>query len=310
MLVVCYFQTVGKSRLKRHGLGVEMESGPFRLTEKLVVERELIRTDGYKLVCDSYPGLAYKKRDFLFKRGYWREGAEGCYLGQDSETLKKTLVVGHSDQHTGYTEQLALRLAGVPRLWGTNIKPWAGFSRPLPLGLTNLERDSLGHRILSDDSHLVKAISNVEYCMTFSPVVYINFTVSNNKDVRSRVKSYFEDSRFSLIVSDPDFSESGRIAYLRKMRTSTLTPCPEGNGVDTHRLWECLYVGGTPIVVRNKSMQPLYDQLPCVQLNSWSEISDVDHIKSLWEESRTKRWNHEVLTLNHWRRLLLESVST
>jgi hypothetical protein len=307
---VCYFQTASRSKLERHGLGIAMESGPFRLTEKLVADGELIRTDGYKLVCDSYPGLAYRKRDFLFRPGYWRGDLESCHLGQGFEALKKTLVVGHSDKHTGYTEQLALRLAGVPRLWGTNIKPWAGFSRPLPLGLTNFERDSQGHKLLSDDSHLVKAISNVEHCMTFRPEVYINFTVSNNKDVRSRVKSYFENSGFSSIVSDPDFSEAGRVEYLRRMRTSALTPCPEGNGVDTHRLWECLYVGGTPVVVRNTSMQPLYNQLPLVQLNSWSEISDMDKIADLWEQSRTKRWNHDVLTLSHWTKLLLESAST
>ena len=50
--------------------------------------------------------------------------------------------------------------------------------------------------------------------------------------------------------------------------------CPEGNGVDTHRFWEALYLKCVPIVIRN----PLIDiiknttNLPMVILNSWQDL--------------------------------------
>ena len=36
--------------------------------------------------------------------------------------------------------------------------------------------------------------------------------------------------------------------YERDLLTSNFVLCPEGNGIDTHRVWEALYSGSIPIV--------------------------------------------------------------
>jgi hypothetical protein len=50
--------------------------------------------------------------------------------------------------------------------------------------------------------------------------------------------------------------------------------CPRGNGLDTHRIWECLYLNVIPIVV--KSDFPNVFNLPIVVLDSWDDIDKIN----------------------------------
>jgi hypothetical protein len=50
--------------------------------------------------------------------------------------------------------------------------------------------------------------------------------------------------------------------------------CPVGNGIDTHRFWECLYLHCVPIVVRNPLIEILLNEtrLPMVILERWEDF--------------------------------------
>jgi hypothetical protein len=47
--------------------------------------------------------------------------------------------------------------------------------------------------------------------------------------------------------------------------------CPRGNGIDTHRIWECLYLDVIPIVIEPDF--PNIDNLPIIVLKDWDQIS-------------------------------------
>jgi hypothetical protein len=83
--------------------------------------------------------------------------------------------------------------------------------------------------------------------------------------------------------------------------------CPEGNGVDTHRLWEALYVKCIPIVIKSKHIDILQKQLdiPLVILDSWDDfdISKLDYTAYTFSDNYyekitmdyfTKRFNEEL----------------
>jgi hypothetical protein len=57
----------------------------------------------------------------------------------------------------------------------------------------------------------------------------------------------------------------------RTMLSHAAIVCPRGNGLDTHRMWETLLLGRIAIVERS-SLDPLWDGLPVVVLDSWSEL--------------------------------------
>lgn len=59
------------------------------------------------------------------------------------------------------------------------------------------------------------------------------------------------------------------------MRDSKLIPCPRGNGLDTHRFWESLYLGALPIILCKNELTKL-NSWPYVCVESWEELVSWD----------------------------------
>jgi hypothetical protein len=63
-------------------------------------------------------------------------------------------------------------------------------------------------------------------------------------------------------------------AYLRELAEHRFCVCPRGSGVDTHRFWECQYLGVVPVVERSAHTDHWARAgLPMVPLDDWSELS-------------------------------------
>jgi hypothetical protein len=53
--------------------------------------------------------------------------------------------------------------------------------------------------------------------------------------------------------------------------------CPRGNGLDTHRAWETLYMGRLPIL-QHSALDPLWEDLPALLLNNWTMLMDSEQL--------------------------------
>jgi hypothetical protein len=62
--------------------------------------------------------------------------------------------------------------------------------------------------------------------------------------------------------------------YFLELSQHRYAICPRGNGLDTHRIWECLYLNVIPIVIKHDFVN--IDNLPIIILNNWSEIDNID----------------------------------
>lgn len=97
--------------------------------------------------------------------------------------------------------------------------------------------------------------------------VYLFFKILNNKIQRQLCYD-------SLINKIPFLNKISPMDNFKRLSDYEYCICPEGNGVDTHRFWEALYLKCVPIVIRN----PLIDiiknttNLPMVILNSWQDL--------------------------------------
>jgi len=60
--------------------------------------------------------------------------------------------------------------------------------------------------------------------------------------------------------------------YYAMLAEYSYVVCPQGLGTDTHRLWEALYLGAVPIVLKS-SISALFEDLPVIQLDRWSDFS-------------------------------------
>lgn len=77
--------------------------------------------------------------------------------------------------------------------------------------------------------------------------------------------------------------------------------CPRGCGADTYRMWDCLYLGCIPIIVKYDGYKELED-LPILFVDSWRDFLSLDE-KTL-HDARDKMlnttYNYEKLKFSWW----------
>jgi hypothetical protein len=111
--------------------------------------------------------------------------------------------------------------------------------------------------------------------------IYCNFTVTTNAPKRNECLAAFQND--SRVVIETDLSV---IDYYNRLCRSKFVLCPEGTGIDTHRVYEALLCGATPVVLRN-SLSHLYERLPVCILVSWSDPFYVPERKNFETQVHT-----------------------
>jgi hypothetical protein len=278
------------------------QTGYFDSLEILLRADDFITTDKFLNFTLEEPKIFYSKRDYLFKSGEFRGEFVESVLKKRTEIFGKILILGHSDISTNIRHLLFLKNLGLKNVLGTNTRVMKGFSSSLPLGLTNSTSESVLHPIFGNIKHFEEANTS-EYCSDFFPKVLANFSVQNNFRLRKNlINNLLSFSNFyDVAIETPEMNSAGRIAYLRKLREFPLVVCPEGNGADTHRLWETLYMGGVPIVVNNPLLNSLFDMLPVIRLDNWGQLNNLDYIENAWHSARTVSWNPNYLSFTYWK---------
>lgn len=74
-----------------------------------------------------------------------------------------------------------------------------------------------------------------------------------------------------------------QIEIWRRYASYPFVMSAHGNGLDCHRTWEVLCVGGIPIV-KTSSLDPLYRRLPVAIVRDWREVRDAARLRH-WLET-------------------------
>jgi len=97
--------------------------------------------------------------------------------------------------------------------------------------------------------------------------VYFNFNINTNYDKRYGCYEVLR-TRLKWLENVTPRENIERLAQYK------FCICPEGNGFDTHRLWEALYVKTVPIVLKSEYSQILAKyNVPMVVLESWNDLN-------------------------------------
>ena len=94
--------------------------------------------------------------------------------------------------------------------------------------------------------------------------IFLNFTITT--PLRIDCKNILLNKGISWI-ENKEYSD-----YLNTLATYRYCICVEGNGLDTHRFWECLYLGVIPICVKNEWTDRNCNEYPMIVLNNWNEL--------------------------------------
>ena len=265
------------------------------------MDEDFITSDRFLKHTNGCGFCSYVKTDLFWLGGAWR-GQEVKSLMRTNRKKRRILVCGHSDNRVTYSKLIAARIKGYKSVYGINLNPTLPGSYSLPLGLTNDTDESPLHRLFGDTKGILNVIDTAERPTQYSNNLYANFTLQNNSGERGKIVKILDGMK--ILVNSPDMTHTGRVEYLKKLRTADFVLCPEGNGIDTHRIWETLYVGGTPIVKSNPVVDSLLTSLPVLLIENWEEISDTSKMKSKWEKLQSQAHHADELRFSYWEKIL------
>ena len=246
------------------------------------------------------PNIVYIKTDLiknrnnlLVKQSNWRD----FDITYDLSNVK-ILVTGHSDYDINETELDIINSSNL-KLWLCQNK---NYNHPkllsIPIGLPNLEPGSEIHKIggnlnkLYNASRVKKEIINL---------VYLNYSSWTYPLEREKVINLYSTKNW-VTCEETIYSHEARDNFLHKVNNHKFVFATRGNGIDTHRLWESLYLRTIPIVKRCIGMEDFND-LPILFIENWEDITE-DYLNEQYEIIMNKTYNLEKLDVNYWMNLI------
>lgn len=134
-------------------------------------------------------------------------------------------------------------------------------------------------------------------------LVYVNYNIKNNLAKRIVPYELLKNKSYATIkygLNGQMFDE-----YLEDIYDHKFVICPEGNGIDTHRTWECLYMNTIPIEKRNINNQ-FYTDLPICFVDDWEEINET-FLENEYVRIKNIEWNLDKLDFNYWKNKIISS---
>lgn len=139
--------------------------------------------------------------------------------------------------------------------------------------------------------------------------IYCNFSLSTNLKARKEALYYCSLNSSSTIDICQDHNQINQKKYsdyVAGILDHKMVICPEGNGIDCHRVWETLLLGRVPVVKKSKVMNHFSD-LPILFIDEWREIKDIDLIKKKYE--LVKKNSIKKLNFKYWADFILSCKS-
>ena len=172
--------------------------------------------------------------------------------------------------------------------------------------------------------HIPIGLENFKYSVFFFRYsdIYKNYNI--NKTIKYKFHSY-KKNRILFGFNDTHKDRKNYLNYLKNNFLSDYTYgwnsyvyrkilinykfvfCPRGNGYDTHRVWESLYLKVVPIVIEDKFNIFFKNlNLPIVFLK---KINELDHYSSNKLSKIYKRlypkFNNQALDIQYWKKKIL-----
>lgn len=132
--------------------------------------------------------------------------------------------------------------------------------RPWPHGLTRLMR--------SRYNAPVDLRWQMDQNVIPTKLLYMNHNETTGS--RTQIKPMFKDKSWATVPEKrADYPD-----YLKEIANHKFVLCPSGNGIDSARNWETLYLKRIPIFKDHPYLRELFKNFPVLYVNEWSDITE------------------------------------
>jgi hypothetical protein len=170
------------------------------------------------------------------------------------------ILISHNSDFNIVENNFTEKIIKCPKLikwYAQNVGYESGKIHFLPIGIANRMWKHGDPDIYSELKYVPKTEN-----------VFMNFQLHTN--FQKRIVCY-ETMISKNIPFLPNIDAKENI---RRMQKYKFCICPDGNGFDTHRLWEAFYTMCVPILLKNTFSEIVKKEtkLPMILLNSWEEF--------------------------------------
>lgn len=179
------------------------------------------------------------------------------------------LVTHNSDYSINSRHSQYLSNVNLIKWYAQNVDYQHDKLVPIPIGIANKEWSH-------GDTSIVDSIMQTNISKIL--LMYANFSIHTNSTIRN----------YCLKFIDPQYIENNVsfATYMSHLAQSYFSICPLGNGIDSHRIWESLYVKTIPIAEKTYNLQYLQNRynLPIIFVEDWSELPTLNLSDSIHEQ--------------------------
>jgi len=196
-----------------------------------------------------------------------------------------SLILHNSDQDFNFNNlSLFKKVPSLIKIYTQNLNINHHKVVPLPIGIAN-------SRWKHGDLETFCKVANKQ--VKKSKEVYYNFTVEGGMRPEYRVSCKAAADNLKLPINPSLEYED----YLLDLQKHKFCLCPSGNGLDTHRLWECLYLKVIPILIDSNYSAHFAKDFPLYLLKRWSDL-DLSKLPSVY---KNVNWdNYDLLKFDNY----------
>lgn len=235
--------------------------------------------------CNLPPKLFYCKTDYVWN-----------FVEFAKQLDHEFVVVSHNSDHA-ITQKLSdyidVNLPNLVKWFGQNIDCINPRIESLPIGLENTKNFT---KFSKKDLLFEYSLKDIQT----QKLVYANFSLWTNPMERNRCFDFVKKSKFITNECSTNVLQDGYESWLSNVKLHEYVLCPVGNGIDTHRLWETLYLGRVPIVISNNNTR-FYENLPILFVNDWLDITEELLLNKMNYFSDKSKFDFNLLDINYWK---------
>lgn len=176
------------------------------------------------------------------------------------------ILISHNSDYNVYeTEEtnIILNSNKVIKWYSQNVCFYHPKLLMVPIGLAN-SMWAHGNLSFFDDPDLTT------YIKTKTKKTFFNFSIFTNENIREPCFKILKNHLEWLPTITP-------LDNLKRLSCYEFCICPEGAGVDCHRIWEALYLKVVPIMIKSAFTETLQrNNIPVVVLDSWDNYMEIE----------------------------------
>jgi hypothetical protein len=233
----------------------------------------------FKNICDtSLEDYKDINKDTIILYANTENQKEALYLIELNNNKKFILVTHNSDKSVNKTDLPE----NLIKWYAQNLDYEHNKIEAIPIGLENPEWHPFK---LDKFKNFKPSNKRVGVFGQFNPAT----NPAHRMDLIAKIKSGIIWADLYYCLNGKNFDE-----YLDNMSRYKFCLCPRGNGIDTHRIWESLYLGCVPVVLKHKTHEFMYNNLPVVFIDNWEDFDENTEINN-------SNCNNELLTMTYWK---------